>query len=119
MPAGKYDLAIDKGFGWTFDTTWNDSDGNPIDLTDWTASMKIRPNYADQTTVTYYSLSTTTGEIVLGGTEGTIAMTLTDAQTDTIPPGNAVYDLRMTNPSGVSTKLLWGIVTVWDEVTDE
>jgi hypothetical protein len=80
--------------------------------------MKIRPAYADQTTITFYTLSTETGEITLGGTAGTISLQLTDAQTDTIPAGTAVYDLRMTNPSGASTKLLEGTVCVADEVTD-
>lgn len=118
MTAADYNITIDRGFGWSLDMTWQDPNGDPYNLTGWSATMKIRPGYADQTTATFYTLSSTTGEITLGGAEGIIALALSDSQTAMIPAGNAVYDLRMTPPSGSSTKLLEGIAQVNDEVTD-
>jgi hypothetical protein len=124
VTAGSYDISIDRGFDWGLSLTWNDSSGDPYDLTAWSADMKIRPAYSDQTTLTYAWLSTATGAgingtVALGGNAGTIVLSIPAATTANIPAGNAVYDLRLTNPSGQSTKLLYGIVQVWDEVTDD
>jgi hypothetical protein len=119
MSGGNYDISIDRGCDWTITLTWNDSDGNPYDLTGYSAEMMIRPAYSDQTSVTYATLSTAgdSPEIVLGGTAGTIQLSLTNEVTSTMPPGAAVYDLLLTNASGSVSKLLFGIAQVWDEVT--
>lgn len=121
MTAGNYNVSIDRGFDWMLTLTWKDPNGNPYDLTGYSAAMKIRPAYADQTSVVYASLSSIgpSPEITLGGSAGTITLSLTGAATAAILPGSSVYDLRLTSPSGATTKLLEGIVSVTDEVTDQ
>src|ERR1700677_529379 len=115
--SGNYDFNLDRGFDWPLTLTWLDPDGNPVNLTGYSAAMNIGPNFADQTSTVFYALSSEgdSPEIVLGGTAGTIQLALTAAQTATIPPGAAVYDLRMTSPVPFATKLLEGIVQVRDE----
>jgi hypothetical protein len=117
--SGNYDICINRGFDWNLTLTWNDPDGNPYNLTGYTADMMIRPGYSDQTQLVFATLSTEDDppEIVLGGEAGTISLSLTAAQTALIPPGAAVYDLRMTSPVPYATKLLEGIAQIQDEVT--
>jgi hypothetical protein len=119
MSGGNYDLSVDRGFDWSLTLTWNDADGNPVPLAGWSADMFIRPAFADQTTVIFATLSTADDppEIVLGASDGIIQLSLSAAVTALIPSGAAVYDLRMTNPDGIASKLLYGLVQVWDEVT--
>jgi len=48
---------------------------------------------------------------------GTIIMTMTDEQTGAIKPGDYVYDLVMTDDTGLKTRLIQGIATVTGGIT--
>jgi hypothetical protein len=63
------------------------------------------------------SLSTAAGGIVLGGAAGTITPTASAAQTAALPAGLLLYDLFLTSPGGVVTRLLAGNVNVVAKVT--
>lgn len=84
----------------------------PVDLTGYTASMQIRPYPGSS--VLYYDASE---DFTLGGALGTILLVIPAADTDTFTWWSGVYDLILTDPYGIMTKLLSGTVTICPVVT--
>jgi hypothetical protein len=120
MSAGVYDFEVEQGatftrvFTWTTGTTGCSATTAPVDLTGYTARMQIRPNVSSTTVI--FEANTSNGNIVLGGSAGTITLTIPAADTATFNFSRAVYDLELT--TGVTvTRLLQGTVTLSREVT--
>jgi hypothetical protein len=118
---GTYNLYINQYatfslvFVWTVSTCGCQTVGaspGPVDLTGYTANLQIRA-FPLSTTI-LFDAST---DIVLGGTAGTITLTIPAASTATFTWWLGVYDLILTSASGVVTRLLQGSVTVIPGVT--
>lgn len=109
---GTYNLTVYQGadFDRTFTVTQG---GSALDLTGYTSAMQVR-EAADSTA---YLLSLTSGSgITLGGTAGTIAVTITSAQSSALSAGSYAYDLELISGSQI-TRLLQGSVNVVGNVT--
>jgi hypothetical protein len=115
MAAGVYDFTIDKGEKFTRTLTWRDENDNAINLTGWTARMQIRRTHYDDPPLV--ELTTANGRIALGGTAGTITLTIAADLTTAITVSSGVYDLELVNPSSEPTRLLKGTITFTPEVT--
>lgn len=112
--AGRYDIEATPGTTLARVLTWLDTSRNPVDLSGFGARMQVRA-ISDGTL--YADLSTSAGGIVLGGTDGTIALTISGDDTTAFPPGVAKYDLFVTNAAGNTSRLLHGNFTVHEGVT--
>ena len=115
MTAGIYNFTIDQGAQYNTTIVYEDSNGNPIDLTGYTASMQLReqavsPNPAALT------LTSPSGGIVITPLTGTLAITMTTAQTNDLSARFYVYDLELT-VGGVVSRLIQGQITVSAQVT--
>ena len=99
--------------GATFDQTFTLSvSGSPVNLTGYTAAMKVRATSADDAV-----LSLTNGSgITLGGALGTVAVVITATQTTGIPAGRYLYDLELTS-AGVVTRFIQGSFLVSAQIT--
>lgn len=113
--AGKYDIICDQGATFSRVLTWKDSTGAAVDLTGYTARMQIRPEASSSTTT--LSLTTENSRIALGGSAGTITLTIAATDTAGITAGNYVYDLELVSGAGIVTRLVMGAYTVRPEVT--
>ena len=109
-----YNTIIDQGADWYLTVTYENPNGTPINITSYTAALQIRSLPSDPTTV--LSLSTGSGITITGAT-GTVAVHATATQTRAIDEGTYYYDLEITAPSGVVTRLVQGQVVVSAEVT--
>jgi hypothetical protein len=109
-----YNTTIDQGADWYLTVTYEDPNGTAINITNYTAALQIRSLPSDPTTV--LSLSTGSGITITGAT-GTVEVHATAAQTGAIDEGNYYYDLEITAPTGVVTRLVQGQVVVSAEVT--
>lgn len=94
--------------------TLNNSDMCPYDLTGFSAKMQVRQNYNKDLVV---ELSTVNGKIAVGGEEGTIILTISSAETATLPAGSFMYDLYITNSEGITTKLFEGEFIIYPSIT--
>jgi chitodextrinase len=92
MTASQYDIVIDRGSTFLLTFTYATSAGVPIDLTGYTARMQIRKKASAPVIM---ELNTANGRIVLGGTAGTVTLTLSAAETTTLPAGQYQYDLNL------------------------
>ena len=112
--AGKYAFTLDQGATW--DTSlYIEVDGSPMDLTGYTARMQARATIPDDTVI--FSWTSDGGQLVLGGTAGTVILNVADTITAAYPSGTFVYDLELESDTGRTMRLLQGPFTITPEVT--
>jgi hypothetical protein len=110
---GTYDMTCFQGA--TFDKTFTVTEaGVALNLTGYTSAMQVRE--AADSTAYLVSLTSGTG-ITLGGTAGTILVTIGASASSAIPAGSYAYDLELTSGAGVVTRLLQGAFNVVGNVT--
>lgn len=128
MAAGRYNFTIEQGATLDFEIAYTDSGSNKIDLTQYSARMKIKDKIGGSTT--YISLSSSladdgTGLNLSGSsginppTSGTIGVFISAYSSSLLDFNKGVYDLELISGSTypVVTRLLQGTVTLDKEVT--
>jgi len=99
-------IFIDQGADFTTTVTINDSAGDALDLTGYTALAQVRKTYVSTTStafVTTFASDRTTGQITIS---------LTNSQTSDLEAGRYVWDLKITDSSSTMTRVVEGIATV-------
>ena len=114
MTAVTYDIKIEQGATFRLSLIYEDSNGDPIDLTGYTARMQVRRKHSDP--VALLDFTTENGAIVLGGVTGTITVTGLASITEDIPAKPCVYDLELVNGTEVD-RIIEGCAEVTPEVT--
>lgn len=103
-------LTIVRGDSWTQQFIFRDQTTNdPINITSWTVTAQIRSSPDDDTT--------TSLAITNGGSNGTVTVRLTAAQSAALP-AVGVWDLQRSASGDVRT-LLGGSVKVVPDVTHD
>lgn len=116
---GRYNFVCKQGETFNRTITWTDSEGTPVDLGGFTASMAVATAVGASPVM---QLTSGNSRIVLGD-DGEITLNLTAAQTASIPASTDLsgcrylYDLKLVSGSGVATRLLQGTFTVLPQVT--
>ena len=113
MTPGKYNMICPQGATFTQQLTYS-IDGEPVDLTTYTARMQVREKHTSKTTE--LNLTTENGGIQLGGDQGTINIYVSNEETSLITAKDYVYDLELVSSSEVY-RLLEGKFIVTPEVT--
>jgi hypothetical protein len=108
--AGFAELTLEQGASFTTTVTVNGSDGSPTNLTSYTAAAQLRKSYYS-TTANNFTVT------VSNAANGELTMAMTAANTANLTPGRAVYDLLITSPTNVKTRVVEGIVTILPSVT--
>jgi hypothetical protein len=115
-PAGIYNIVADQGATLSRTITWKDSAKKAINITGYTARMHVRATVESASTI--LELTTANSRITLGGSSGTVTMTVSASDMAAIPEGKYVYDLEIVAPStGVVNRLIQGNFVVRPEVT--
>jgi hypothetical protein len=107
--ATKANIIIDQGTTFTTVINLTDDNGDAIDLTGYTGDSEMRKHYTSSNSQSF--------SISLGGTSGSVTLSLTATQTANLTPGRYVYDVEVTSGSNVVSRIVEGIVTVTPEVT--
>jgi hypothetical protein len=111
MAAGYQELFLEKGADFTTSLTLADVNGDPYNLTGFTAKSQVKKSY--------YSSSATAQFIITIPTpaNGTINLGLPSANTSNIAAGRYVYDVIIKDSANTVTRVLEGIVNVLPSVT--
>lgn len=118
MVAGRHDFVIEAGADLAIELEWSDESGGKVDLTGGSAAMQLRYSIADASpVVSLTEAASAHGQIVLGGTAGTLTVKVNAATTGTLTAGPAVYDLLVTVAAGDKTRLIEGTATIREAVT--
>lgn len=114
MKAGKYDITIEQGAGFSLPITFKPG-GVVADLTGSTARLQVRPKVGAAAKL--IDLTTANGGISLDGPNGRLTLIMTAAATAALKFSRAVYDLEITPPAAEPYRLLEGFVFLDREVT--
>lgn len=110
-----YNLTIDQGATFVRTFTWTDAAGDPIDVTGYSAEFQVRESTRSPDVV--LSASTAGSTISVSGGDGEFTITIPASSTRSVPEGSYVYDVEITSPGGVVTRLVQGAAIVSGEVT--
>lgn len=107
------DIQISKGARLYKKYLWNDSDGNPINLTGKKARVQVRES--DMSATVLMTMSTEAGEspegvITLGN--GTIEFYVPGTTTETLTWEKGIYDLKIYTTADDADEIFEGIMTV-------
>jgi len=112
------DLTIDRGTDTTIRLELVDENGNAKNLTNFSASAKMKKTYNSTDSGDVYLFST---QIQSPATDGILNLTLTNSQTDTMKPGRYVYDAEISfvdsDSNTIRERILEGRITVTPSVT--
>lgn len=129
--AGKYSFIIEQGSTINFEVQYKDSNGEPIDLTDYSGRMQLRNTYADSANSTIYltlssSLNSDGTGLNFSGSNGTtppssgsIGVYISSCTSSALTFNTAYYDLEIYSGSDCpyTVRLLEGQVRLSQEVT--
>ena len=105
------EITIEQGANLTSTITVNDTQGDAVNLTTYSASAQLRKSY-------YSSSANTLTAIITGNANGQITLSMTAANTSNLTPGRYVYDLIITNSTDNSvTRVVEGTAVVLPSVT--
>ncbi len=101
---------IDQGADFSTTLYLTDSNGDILNLTDYTALGQMRKTFGSGTVAATFT-------IAMSAATGQVTVTLTDVQTTAITSGRYVYDILLTDSSGDKTRILEGHATVVPSVS--
>ena len=106
--ATQVNLLIDQGA--TFSTVIDlvDENGVPINLSSYTGASQLRRHYTSSNAINFTVALTSNGVITLS---------LTANQTTSLTAGRYLYDVEVTDNSGIVSRIVEGIVSVTPNVT--
>jgi hypothetical protein len=105
------EITIEQGANLTSTITVNDTQGDAVNLTTYSASSQLRKSY-------YSSSANTLTATITGNANGQITLSMTAANTAALTPGRYVFDLVITNSVDNSvTRVIEGTAIVLPSVT--
>jgi hypothetical protein len=108
--AGYAEITVEQGANFSSKINVNDGTGAGQNLTSYSVAAQMRKSHYSTTAVDF-TVSITEAA------NGEITMTMTSANTSNLTPGRYVYDLVMTSPTNIKTRVVEGIATVLPSVT--
>ena len=104
------ELLIEQGASFSTTVNVEDTAGAAINLTSYTAASQMRKSYYSST---YSAISS----VITGTANGEITLSMTSANTANLAPGRYVFDLVITAPTTIKTRVVEGIIVVSPGVT--
>jgi len=111
MAAGYQELFLEQGTDFTTSITLDDVNGDPYNLTGYTAKSQMRKSYYSTSPTAQFTITINTP------TTGVLNMSLPSANTANIAAGRYVYDVAIKDSANTVTRVLEGIVNVLPRVT--
>jgi hypothetical protein len=116
------DLLITAGVPSVSELTWTDDDGDPIDVSGYSARLQARRRRADTAVATMLSSSAEAvgyapdHRVQLGGADGKVTIRF-GPSTAALTPGAYQYDLELRAADGTPEPFGEGVLTVRQPVT--
>lgn len=117
VTAANLDMVMEQGATFERNLYYKDPDGNPVDMSGWTAAMHVRARKGASETL--LTLTSSAADIILGGATGHLEIHIPANVMDDLNFVWGFYDLEL-YPSGDETKafrLLEGRIRLTKEVT--
>ena len=111
MAAGYQELFLEQGTDFSTSITLDDVNGDPYNLTDFTAKSQMRKSYYSTSATAEFTIT------INSPTSGIIIVSLPSANTSNVAAGRYVYDVVIKDSANTVTRVLEGIVNVLPRVT--
>lgn len=112
-----FPITIVQGADFYWPITYQDSSGNPINLTGYTARMQVRQTI-NSNNPPIIDVSTSNGYITIIPATGSINISIPNSTTSGLTaPIKAYYDVFITSPSGFKSRIIYGSVCIPERVT--
>ena len=108
--AGFVEFTIEQGANFNTVLDLKDAGGGVLNLNNYAAAAQMRKSYYSNTAINFTV-------VITDAAAGQITISMNAATTADIVPGRYVYDVLITSPSVVKTRVIEGIVTVLPSVT--
>lgn len=112
--AATYNTTIDQGADWFINFQYKQPDGNPVNISNYTAALQVRTSPLAKTAVLTLELG---DGLTIDGPNGIVEAHATASQTAAITNGKYSYDLEITSNSGIVTRLVQGTIEVSPQTT--
>lgn len=111
MAAGQYNFIIEQNAKFNPVLTWKDSTGALVNLTGWTATMKIWDVQTKNLLLTLTTTPDANGNVItLGGAAGTISILIKTVTTSTLNFNEATFKLRLNDSTGEGDRIIQGAI---------
>ena len=98
MEVPRLDMSCSQGATFKYVVRLLDENGQPVNLTGYTAAMHVRATQKSPTTI--IQLSNTIGGISIDPLAGVLELRISPTRTAALPASKAAYDLKLTAPGG-------------------
>jgi hypothetical protein len=98
MAASKYDFAIEQGTSFKISLIYKDSNGNPINLTNWCARLIWNTNTNVSQTFSSQNNNDSLYKFTIDGINGKLTLMIPASVTNTYTFSMAKYDLELQSP---------------------
>jgi hypothetical protein len=103
MAASKYDFAIEQGTSFKISLVYKDSNGNPINLTNWCARLVWKTNTNAFQTFSSKNTDYSLYKFTIDGVNGKLTLMIPASVTNTYTFSMAKYDLELQSPDDLYT----------------
>ena len=110
--ANVYDLSIEQGSSFNLNLVAKDSVGTPLNLSGYAATGSIRYGFGSSGALLPLSPVVDSSYV-----SGIISLSLSAAQTSSLPVTKAVYDIEVYTVNGYTFKAIRGYAEILPEVT--
>lgn len=106
------ELILDQGTSFSTIITINDDTTNlPVNVTNYSISANIKKSYYSANNTGVFETT------IYDAAKGNVIVSMSAANSSLIKPGRYVYDVKITSPSNVVTRIVEGILTVTPKVS--
>ena len=108
--AGFVEFTVEAGADFNTVLDLKDAGGGILNLNGYQTAAQMRKSYYSDSSIAF-------NVSVTDPTAGQITMTMSSAVSANVTPGRYVYDVLLTSPTNIKTRVIEGIVTVLPSVT--
>lgn len=119
MAASKYDFTIEQGSSFKISLIYKDSNGTPVDLTDWCARLTWKTSTNITQVFSSNNLDHSVYKFILDPTAGKLTLLIPASTTNLFNFNTAKYDLELQSPDDLyagggkyTTRLLYGTINI-------
>jgi len=103
-------LFVDAGSDYSNIITVSATNGQALNLSGYTVASQMRKSYSSSTAYNFTSS-------IYDATTGKVRLQLSAAASSAIPAGRWLYDVEITSGAGIKTRVVEGIVTITQQIT--
>jgi hypothetical protein len=119
MAATKYDFDIEKGSSFRISIVYKDSEGTPVDLTDWCARLVWKTNLNVVQSFSTENLDLNLYKFFIDGPNAKITLMIPAHTANSFTFKTAKYDLELQSPDDLyagggkfTTRILFGVINL-------